>query len=73
MLPFLLETNVVDDNSLIRELHKAVGETEERLKKTEKVTDKKHSVKVNSVETSPELSALLKLVQPGATRTTKIK
>lgn len=63
MLPFLSETNLVDDNSLIRELHKAVGETAERRKKTEQITDKKHSVKVNSVETSPELSALLKLVQ----------
>ena len=68
MLPFLSETNLVDDNSLIRELHKAVGETEERIKKTEKVTDKKHSVKVNSVETNPDLSALLKLVQDNQTQ-----
>ena len=73
MLPSLSETNLFDDNSLIRELHKAVGESEERRKKTEKVTEKKQSVKVNAVETSPEFSALLKLVQDNQNQMTVLQ
>ena len=67
MLPFLSETNLVNDNSLIRELHKAVSEAEERRKKTEQAA-KKPSVKVNVVESSPELAALMKLVQDNQTQ-----
>ena len=63
MLPFLTESSQVDDNVLIRELHKAVAESEERRKKTEKPLEKKPSLKVNAVESSPELAALIKLVQ----------
>ena len=68
MLPFLSEANPVDDNSLIRELHKAVSESEERRKKTEKSVEKKSSVKVSVVESSPELAALVKMVQENQTQ-----
>ena len=63
MLPFLSESTMVDDNTLIRELHKAVAEAEERRKKTEKSHEKAKPVKVNAVETSPELAAVMKLLQ----------
>ena len=63
MLPFLSESSNVDDNTLIRELHKAVAEAEERRKKTEKPVEKKTNVKVNAVESSPELVTLIKVVQ----------
>ena len=63
MLPFLSESTIIDDNTLIRELHKAVGEAEERRKKTEKSNEKAKPVKVNVVETSPELAAVMKLLQ----------
>ena len=63
MLPFLSESSNVDDNTLIRELHKAVAEAEERRKKTEKPAEKKSNVKVNAVESSPELVTLIKVVQ----------
>ena len=63
MLPFLSESTMVDDNTLIRELHKAVAEAEEHRKKTEKSHEKAKPVKVNAVETSPELAAVMKLLQ----------
>ena len=64
MLPLLSDANPVDDNTLIRELHRAVGEAEERLKKLqESHHQKKSSAKVNVVETSPELAMIMKKLE----------
>ena len=61
MLPFLSDTVQVDDNSLIQELHKAVSEAEERKNKTK--MGQKTPAKVNVVESSPELVAVMKKLE----------
>ena len=61
MLPFLAETSQIDDNRLIQELHKAVAEAEERKTKTKK--GDKTAAKVNVVESSPELTAVMKKLE----------
>ena len=61
MLPFLSDTHLVDDNSLIQELHKAVAEAEERKNKTKK--GEKSAAKVNVIESSPELVAVMKKLE----------
>ena len=65
MLPLLSDANPVDDNTLIRELHRAVGEAEERLKKLQEIQhqQKKNAAKVNVVETSPELAIVMKKLE----------
>ena len=62
MLPFLSESASFNDNCLIQELHKAVSEAEERKNKTKK-GDNKTAAKVNVVETSPELVAVMKKLE----------
>ena len=64
MLPLLSDANPVDDNTLIRELHRAVAEAEERLKKMQELQQqKKAAAKVNVVETSPELALVMKKLE----------
>ena len=60
MLPFLAEMSQIDDNRLIQELHKAVAEAEERKTKTKKG---EKTAKVSVVESSPELSAVMKKLE----------
>ena len=62
MLPLLSETSQCDDNHLITHLHKAVEEARVREEKTK--TEKKASTaKVNSVQSSPELRAIMKKLE----------
>ena len=64
MLPLLSDVNPADDNTLIREIHRAVGEAEERLKKLQEIQQqKKTPAKVNVVETSPELALVMKKLE----------
>ena len=67
MLPLLSDTNPVDDNTLIRELHRAVGESEERKKKLLEMQQQQKkataTAKVNVVESNSELAQVLKQLE----------